>query len=94
MSLEQFINYSYTGQITITNENVQSLLIGANFFHLKNVKTACCEFIKKRLAIGDALAVRSFAVQLMCHDLVVAVDRFVNRNFAKIVQTQVNTKII
>jgi kelch-like protein 18 len=87
-ALEQFINYSYNGKITITNENVQSILIGANFFHLKNIKNACCEFIKKRLSIQDALCVRNFAEQLMCHDLVLAVNRFVNKNFNKIVQTQ------
>ena len=87
LCLEQFINYSYNGKITITNENVQSLLIGANFFHLKNIKTACCEFVKKRLTINDALAVRSFAEQLMCLDLVQSVDSFINRNFNKIINT-------
>jgi kelch-like protein 18 len=87
LCLEQFINYSYNGKITITNENVQSLLIGANFFHLKNIKTACCEFVKKRLTINDALAVRAFAEQLMCLDLVQSVDNFINRNFNKIINT-------
>jgi kelch-like protein 18 len=88
LCLEQFINYSYNGKITITNENVQSVLIGANFFHMKNIKSACCEFIKKRLTISEALTVRSFAHQLMCLDLVESADRFINRNFKKVVQTQ------
>ncbi|CAF0813231.1 unnamed protein product [Brachionus calyciflorus] len=87
-ALEQFINYSYNGKITITNENVQALLIGANFFHLKTIKNACCEFVKKRLNVQDALCLRNFADQLMCHDLVLAVNRFINKNFLKIVQTQ------
>ena len=87
-ALEQFINYSYNGKICINNENVQALLIGANFFLLKNIKYACVEFIKKRLSIQDALCVRNFAEQLMCHDLVLAVNRFVNKNFNKIVLTQ------
>lgn len=52
-ALEQFINYSYNGMITINNENVQALLIGANFFHLKNIKNACCEFVKKRLVYNN-----------------------------------------
>lgn len=86
-ALEQFINYSYNGKITITNDNVQSLLIGANFFHLKAIKTACCEYIKKRLSVQDALCVKSFAEQLMCHDLVLSVNRFINRNFVRITQT-------
>lgn len=87
-ALEQFINYSYNGKITINNENVQSLLIGANFFHLKTIKNACCEFVKKRLTVQDALCLRNFADQLMCHDLVTAVNRFINKNFVKIIQTQ------
>jgi kelch-like protein 18 len=87
-ALEQFINYSYNGRITITNDNVQSLLIGANFFHLKSIKTACCDFVKKRLTVQDALIVKQFAEQLMCHDLVQEVNRFVCKNFTKIVQTQ------
>lgn len=86
-ALEQFINYSYNGKITITNENVQALLIGANFFHLKAIRAACCEYIKKRLSVHEALCVKSFAEQLMCHDLVVSVNRFVNRNFVRITQT-------
>lgn len=86
-ALEQFINYSYNGKITINNENVQLLLIGANFFHLKNIKNACCEYVKKRLCVQDALCLRNFAEQLMCHDLVVSVNRFINNNFSKIIQT-------
>lgn len=86
-ALEQFINYSYNGMITITNDNVQSLLIGANFFHLKNIKTACCEFIKKRLTVQDALFIRMFADHLMCHDLILCCNRFINKNFNKIAQT-------
>ncbi len=35
----------------------------------------------------DVLCVRSFADQLMCHDLVVSVNRFINKNFSKIVLT-------
>lgn len=83
-ALEHIINYSYSGKIEITNENVQALLIAANFFHLKNIKLACCEFVKKRLCVQDALCLRSFAEQLMCHDLVVSVNRFINNNFSKI----------
>lgn len=87
-ALEQFINYSYNGMITISNENVQSLLIGANFFHLKNIKNACVEFIKKRLTVQDALYIRMFADQYMCHDLIMCCNRFIDKNFSKISQTE------
>lgn len=83
-ALEHIINYSYNGKIEITNENVQALLIAANFFNLKSIKDACCEFVKKRMCVQDALCLRSFAEHLMCHDLVVSVNRFINNNFSKI----------
>jgi hypothetical protein len=86
-ALEQFINYSYNGNITITNENVQSLLIAANFFHLQTIKNACSDFIKKRLTINDALCIRAFAEQFMCRDLISSVNRFINKHFSKICQT-------
>jgi len=86
-ALEQFINYSYNGIITITNENVQSLLVGANFLHLANIKSACCEFIKRRLSIADALCIRQFAEQFSCRDLIATVNRFINKHFGKISQS-------
>ena len=39
------------------------------------------------MSIQDALCVRNFAEQLMCHDLVISVNRFINKNFTKIVLT-------
>ena len=86
-ALELIINYSYNGKIAITNDNVQALLIAANFFHLKSVKSACCEFIKKRLSVREALATRLFAEQLMCNDLVSACNRFVAKHYAHIAQS-------
>ena len=87
-ALEQFINYAYNGRITITDESVQSLLVAANFFHLKAAKAACCDYVKRRLCVQDALCLKSFAEQLMCQDLVVAVNRFLNRNFGRVALTR------
>jgi len=87
-ALEQLINYSYNGSISINNENVQHLLIASNFFHLKNIKQVCCDFIKKRLNIQDVLGVRQFADQLMCHDLLHSCNLYINKNFQKLIQTQ------
>lgn len=86
-ALEQFINYSYNGNITITNENVESLLIAANFFDLQTIKSACSDFIKKRLSVNDAFCIRQFAEQFMCRDLISSVNRFINKHFSKICQT-------
>ena len=45
-ALEQLINYSYNGSVTISAETVQPLLVAANFLQLTSIKRACCDFVK------------------------------------------------
>ena len=47
-ALEALVNFAYSGKVQISADNVQSLLIGANFLNLYEVKESCCEFITKR----------------------------------------------
>ena len=39
------LDYAYTGQITITKHNVQSMLSAANLLEILPVRDACCQVI-------------------------------------------------
>ena len=41
------IDYAYTGEITITKHNVQSMLSAANLLEILPVRDACCQFLDK-----------------------------------------------
>ncbi|NXL95062.1 KLH18 protein, partial [Alectura lathami] len=51
-ALEALINFAYNGHLAIDQQNVQSLLMGASFLQLQNIKDACCTFLRERLAPG------------------------------------------
>ncbi|CAB1325686.1 unnamed protein product [Coregonus sp. 'balchen'] len=54
-ALEALINFAYNGHVAIDQQNVQSLLIGASFLQLQNVKDACCSFLQERCVPTHAL---------------------------------------
>ena len=41
------LDYAYTGQITITKHNVQSMLSAANLLEILPVRDACCQFLDR-----------------------------------------------
>ncbi|NWW84234.1 KLH18 protein, partial [Rhynochetos jubatus] len=50
-ALEALINFAYNGHLAIDQQNVQSLLMGASFLQLQNIKDACCTFLRERYGI-------------------------------------------
>ena len=54
-ALEAMVNYAYTGCVSIDQQNVQSLLIGASFLSLTDVREACSNFFKDRYMVDIPL---------------------------------------
>ncbi|KFU88993.1 Kelch-like 18, partial [Chaetura pelagica] len=53
-ALEALINFAYNGHLAIDQQNVQSLLMGASFLQLQNIKDACCTFLRERPRCGGS----------------------------------------
>ncbi|XP_045082647.1 kelch-like protein 18 isoform X2 [Coregonus clupeaformis] len=83
-ALEALINFAYNGHVAIDQQNVQSLLIGASFLQLQNVKDACCSFLQERLHPKNCLGVRQFAETMMCTTLYDAANSFVHQHFVEV----------
>ncbi|NXO01417.1 KLH18 protein, partial [Rhinopomastus cyanomelas] len=54
-ALEALINFAYNGHLAIDQQNVQSLLMGASFLQLQNIKDACCTFLRESLLSGHGM---------------------------------------
>ncbi len=50
-AMEALVNFAYNGRVQLHINNVQAILVGANFLQLGVVKEACCEFLKNRYAL-------------------------------------------
>ena len=54
-AFEALINFAYSGKVTISTSNVQSLMMTANFLQLSRVRDACAEFLMARLCPSNVL---------------------------------------
>lgn len=60
-ALRQLIEYTYTGELTITEDNVQVLLPASSLLQIQSVREACCKFLLRQLHPSNVLGIRSFA---------------------------------
>ncbi len=74
--------------MSISTDNVQSLMLGASFLQLSRVRDACAEFLTRRLAAHNVLGVQRFADSLGCPELVAACAKFQRRHFARVAENE------
>ena len=55
-TVKALIDFIYTGSITIDDQNVESLLSGAECFKIKEVKQFCDEFVLEKSKLQDSFA--------------------------------------
>merc|ERR1712223_2016713 len=83
-ALEILVNYVYTSEVDVTEENVQSLLPAANLMQLSDVKEACCEFLLNQLHPTNCLGIKSFADLHGCLELLAATNTYIESHFAEV----------
>lgn len=87
-SFEAIIGMLYDGQICITTENVQSVLVTASIFHIDHLKQACSDFLQKHLTPNNSLGIKSFAEAHGCGKLLQAALHHVLLHFDKVSSTE------
>lgn len=85
-ALNQLIEYIYSGEVEVTEDNVQSLLPAANLLQLSWVRDSCCRFLQSHLHPSNCLGIRTFADIHSCSDLLLASTTFTEENFADVVK--------
>ncbi|XP_034550254.1 kelch-like protein 41a [Notolabrus celidotus] len=79
--LDLIINYMYSAEIDINDNNVQDILAVSNRFQIPSVFTVCVNYLQKRLSKANCLAIYRLGLMLNCIRLAVAArdciaDRF------------------
>jgi len=87
-ALNLLVDYAYTGQICITEENVQSLLPAASLLQISSVREACCKFLLRQLHPSNCLGIRSFADAHSCEELHITSHRYALENFQEVALTE------
>ena len=55
-TMKALIDFIYTGSITIDDQNVESLQLGAEYFKINEVKQFCDEFVRAKSKLQDSFA--------------------------------------
>ncbi|KAG7240961.1 hypothetical protein INR49_026139 [Caranx melampygus] len=56
--LQQIIQFAYTGSVSVTEDNVQELMMAANQFNITDIVQTCSSFISDRLSPENCIGVR------------------------------------
>ena len=86
-AVKTLIDFMYSGEVTIKNENVMDLLAASDYLQLDEVKQFCFEFLESILSSDNCFAVRSAADLYQDEHLQNQIDEYISKNFEATVQT-------
>lgn len=79
-----FIDFAYTGQITLTEDNVQSLIRDADYLGLNDVKDECANFLETCIHFWNVIEIHYLAELLNCTSLQKKCIEFLNNYFLEV----------
>ncbi|NXG80906.1 KLH10 protein, partial [Baryphthengus martii] len=80
------IEYAYTGTVPVTADNVESLLITADYLSVLGIVRRCCEFLRAHLCLDNCIGIWKFTDTYCCPDLREAAFIFILCHFKEITQ--------
>ncbi|XP_056626906.1 kelch-like protein 11 isoform X2 [Triplophysa dalaica] len=87
-TVESVIQFMYTGEIRVSTANVHEVLELADRFLLVQLKDFCGEFLKRKLSLGNCVAVHSLAHMYTLDQLALRAADMIRRNFHKVIQDE------
>ncbi|CAH0564270.1 unnamed protein product [Brassicogethes aeneus] len=82
------IEYAYTSEVQVTEDNVQVLLPAANLLQLTDVRDACCDFLQAQLHPTNCLGIRAFADLHGCIELLSHAETYIELHFPQVVECE------
>ncbi|XP_065605166.1 kelch-like protein 10 [Cyrtonyx montezumae] len=80
------IEYAYTQTVTITAENVESLLCAADQFNVMGIIRLCCEFLKSQLCLENCIGICQLTAFYHCPGLQQTAYMFILHNFEELIK--------
>ena len=86
-ALELIVDYMYTAEITVTADNVQSLVEACDFFLLNDLKSICDQFTLPRLEVANCIGMFRNASLYGLQQMQEAAKRLMTADFVTVVST-------
>jgi len=79
--LDMVIQYLYSAEIDLTDDNVQDIFAVANRFQIPSVFTVCVNYLQKKMSVSNCLAIFRMGLVLNCPRLAVAARNYIADRF-------------
>lgn len=79
--LDMVIKYLYSAEIDLTDDNVQDIISVANRFQIPSVFTVCVNYLQKKIAMSNCMAIFRMGLVLSCPRLAIAARNFIADRF-------------
>lgn len=83
-ALRTLIDFAYSSNLVIREDNVQAVLAAANLLQMISVVDACCEFLEAQIDVENCLGIAAFAELLSCSRLYQRSWEFALENFHEV----------
>ncbi|XP_052010424.1 kelch-like protein 3 [Xyrauchen texanus] len=83
-TLVKLVNYIYTAEIEVSEDNVQVLLPAACLLQLMDVQQVCCDFLQAQLHPTNCLGIRAFADLHACTGLLSLAHAYAEQHFTDV----------
>lgn len=86
--MEAIVNYMYSAEIDINDNNVQDIMTVANRFQIPSVFTVCVNYLQKKLTKKNCLAIYRLGLMLNCHRLAIAARDYIADRFETVAKDE------
>ncbi|XP_034409814.1 kelch-like protein 41b [Cyclopterus lumpus] len=86
--LDMIVQYLYSAEIDLTDDNVQDIIAVANRFQIPSVFTVCVNYLQKKLSVSNCLAIFRMGLVLSCPRLAVAARNYIADRFEILYQNE------
>ncbi|XP_028392802.1 kelch-like protein 17 [Dendronephthya gigantea] len=82
-AIELILDFMYIGEIEITEDNLEEILVASRLLLLESVTVACCKFTQDRINVNNCWGIRNIADKYSLKNLFGKVHAFIEDNFAE-----------
>ncbi|XP_057708934.1 kelch-like protein 41a [Corythoichthys intestinalis] len=86
--MEAIVNYMYSAEIDINDDNVQDVLAVASRFQIPSVFTVCVNFLQQKLTMKNCLAIYRLGLMINCPRLAIAARDYIADRFVTVAKDE------
>lgn len=86
--MNDLLNYIYTGEVEITDENVKELVFAGDYLLIESLKNKGSFYLEETLSPSNCLSVRAFSEKFDCEELRGKSESFILDNFVAVSKSE------